>query len=172
MSFVQVGGDSQSKPTYFEVLAADNLVPSLKAAVIYALSVLSQRYPWLHSCLRYEDELLSILLLLIDWHSLSTCDGTFAEGMYGLRRRRIDAKGVQSPGTERMTVMQRRMGLLLQVLILNYRIFSPCTWFSHLLFYLCCMSAWPLTLAIGAYCFRRYLHTKKRKILILLDYWS
>lgn len=37
--FVNLGGDESSKPTYFEVVAADRLVPSLKAAVIYALSV-------------------------------------------------------------------------------------------------------------------------------------
>eukprot|EP00955_Chlamydomonas_euryale_P085757 364161-Chlamydomonas_euryale.AAC.2 len=39
MSFVYLGGDDASLPTYFEVLAADRLVPSLKAAVVYVLSV-------------------------------------------------------------------------------------------------------------------------------------
>ena len=115
MSFVQVGGDSRSKPTYFEILAADQLVPSLKAAVIYATSVLSQRHPWLHRVLNYEDEALAVLFLFIDWHSLSTCEATFAEGMYGLRRRRRGLKGTQGPGSDRMTAHQQRMGLLLQV---------------------------------------------------------
>ncbi|KXZ52227.1 hypothetical protein GPECTOR_10g858 [Gonium pectorale] len=38
--FVHLGGDENSKPTYFEVIAADRLVPSLKAAIVYTLSVL------------------------------------------------------------------------------------------------------------------------------------
>jgi len=115
MSFVQVGGDSKAKPTYFELLAADSLGPSLKAATVYAISVLSQRYTWLHQLLSYEDEAMALLFLLIDWHSLSTCEATFAEGMYGLRRRRFGVKDNQGPGSDRMTAMQRRMGLVLQV---------------------------------------------------------
>jgi hypothetical protein len=79
MSFVQVGGDSASRPTYFELIAADQLVPSLKSAALYTLSVLSQRYPCLHRVLDHEDEALAALMLLIDWHSLAICDATFAE---------------------------------------------------------------------------------------------
>ena len=40
MSFVYLGGEGGVKPTYFEVYAADKLGPSLRAAVIYSLSVL------------------------------------------------------------------------------------------------------------------------------------
>lgn len=39
MSFVAIGGDAGSRPTFFEVYAADRLVPSLRAAVVYSLSV-------------------------------------------------------------------------------------------------------------------------------------
>ena len=39
MSFVSLGGDDSTKPTYFEVVAADRLVPSLRAAAVYTLSV-------------------------------------------------------------------------------------------------------------------------------------
>lgn len=39
MAFMHLGGDAGAKPTYFEVYAADKLVPTLKAAVIYSLSV-------------------------------------------------------------------------------------------------------------------------------------
>ncbi len=39
MAFVYLGGDGSTKPTYFEVYAAEKLVPSLKAAIIYSLSV-------------------------------------------------------------------------------------------------------------------------------------
>lgn len=37
MAFVAVGGSGE--PTWFEVLAADKLVPSLRAAVVYAMTV-------------------------------------------------------------------------------------------------------------------------------------
>ncbi len=43
MSFVSVGGDASTAPTYFEVVAAERLVPSLRAAAVYALSVSSSR---------------------------------------------------------------------------------------------------------------------------------
>jgi peroxin-12 len=43
MSFVNLGGEAGARPTFFEVYAADKLVPSLKAAVIYALAVRSHR---------------------------------------------------------------------------------------------------------------------------------
>lgn len=39
MAFLQLGGEAGAKPTYFEVYAADKLVPTLKAALIYSLAV-------------------------------------------------------------------------------------------------------------------------------------
>lgn len=39
MSFVTVGGEASSRPTFFELVAADRLLPSLKAAITYSLSV-------------------------------------------------------------------------------------------------------------------------------------
>lgn len=39
MSFLLLGGDGSSRPTFFEVVAAERLMPSLKAAVVYSLSV-------------------------------------------------------------------------------------------------------------------------------------
>jgi hypothetical protein len=38
MSFVSLG-DSSSRPTFFEMVAADRLMSSLKAAVVYSISV-------------------------------------------------------------------------------------------------------------------------------------
>lgn len=42
MSFVAVGGDGSARPTFFELIAAERLMPSLKAAVIYSISVRTQ----------------------------------------------------------------------------------------------------------------------------------
>ena len=39
MSFVSLGGDGSSRPTFFELAAAERLMPSLKAAAVYSLSV-------------------------------------------------------------------------------------------------------------------------------------
>ena len=60
MSFVSLGGDGL-RPTFFELVAADRLMPSLKAAVVYSLSVYAQRRPALHRLLDREDELLFLL---------------------------------------------------------------------------------------------------------------
>jgi len=53
----------------------------------HASQVLSQRRSWLHRLLAYEDEVLALVSLALDWHSLHTTDATFAEGLYGLCRR-------------------------------------------------------------------------------------
>ncbi len=39
MAFVALGGDDATRPTFFETLAAGQLVPSLRAAIVYTLSV-------------------------------------------------------------------------------------------------------------------------------------
>lgn len=39
MSFVTLGGDASTRPTYFELVAAEALLPSLKGAVLYGLGV-------------------------------------------------------------------------------------------------------------------------------------
>ena len=36
MSFVGLGGDASQRPTFFEMVAAERLGPSLKAAVVYS----------------------------------------------------------------------------------------------------------------------------------------
>lgn len=60
MSFVSLGGDGL-RPTFFELVAADRLMASLKAAVVYSLSVYAQRRPSLHRLLDREDELFFLL---------------------------------------------------------------------------------------------------------------
>ena len=39
MSFVALAGDGGAAPTFFEMVAADRLMPALKAALAYTLSV-------------------------------------------------------------------------------------------------------------------------------------
>jgi hypothetical protein len=54
-----------STPTYFEVAAADSLSPSLRAAGLYALSLLAQRRPWIYRLLENEDGTFAVLAFLL-----------------------------------------------------------------------------------------------------------
>ena len=56
---------SLSSVTYFELAAADSLTPSLKAALLYALSLIAQRRPWLYRMFAYEDEVFAVLTLAV-----------------------------------------------------------------------------------------------------------
>ena len=90
------GGDD--RPTFFELIAADKLVPSLRAALVYSVGVLVSRRPSLARLLDHEDEAFALFMLLVEWHSFATSDGSLAEGLYGLQRTR--ARGSRAPRTE------------------------------------------------------------------------
>jgi peroxin-12 len=113
MAFVQLGGDHSARPTYFEVYAADKLVPSLRAAVTYTLSVLGQRRGWANRLLDYEDEVSSAVMLYLDFQSLRATSGTFAESIYGLRRAQLRGSTVAEPITRR----QQLLALAAEVLV-------------------------------------------------------
>ncbi len=63
MSFVALGGDGSTRPTFFELVAAERLMPSLKAATVYCLSV-SGCYAALQSCVVLDDLLAEAVLQL------------------------------------------------------------------------------------------------------------
>ncbi|KAL3691548.1 hypothetical protein R1sor_005199 [Riccia sorocarpa] len=108
---MQVGGEGM-RPTFFEMAAAQHLPASMRAALLYSLGVMAQRRPILHKVLDYSDEAFSALILLLEAHSLwisgyygvtfspsvrqpiilffpdiPSPDTSFAEALYGLRRR-------------------------------------------------------------------------------------
>lgn len=87
----QVGGQG-SRPTFFEMAAAEQLPRSLRAALTYSIGVLALRNPFLHKLLDYEDESFSLLMLVLEAHSLRTTDASFSESLYGLRRRPSNIK--------------------------------------------------------------------------------
>ncbi|KAK3012009.1 hypothetical protein RJ639_011140 [Escallonia herrerae] len=84
----QVGGQG-TRPTFFEMAAAQQLPSSLRAALTYSLGVLALRRPFLHEVLDYEDEFFALLMLVLETHSLRTTDASFSESLYGLRRRSV-----------------------------------------------------------------------------------
>ena len=90
------GGDD--RPTFFELVAADKLMPSLRAALVYSVGVLVSRRPSLARLLDHEDEAFALFMLLVEWHSFATSDGSLAEGLYGLQRTRV--RGSRLPRTE------------------------------------------------------------------------
>ena len=97
MQFQVDAGDS--RPTFFELIAADRLVPSLRAALVYSLGVLAARRPGLTRILDHEAEAFAALMLLVETHSFATSDGSLAEGLYGLQRsRRLGGVGGADAG--------------------------------------------------------------------------
>ncbi|XP_038705196.1 peroxisome biogenesis protein 12 isoform X1 [Tripterygium wilfordii] len=84
----QVGGQG-SRPTFFEMAAAQQLPASLRAALTYSIGVLALRRPLFHKVLDFEDEFFGLLMLVLETHSLRTTDASFSESLYGLRRRSI-----------------------------------------------------------------------------------
>ncbi|KAJ7513720.1 hypothetical protein O6H91_23G011900 [Diphasiastrum complanatum] len=86
---MQVGGEG-SRPTFFEMAAAQHLPTSLRAALLYSLGVLAQRRPIVHKILDYSDETFALLMLILEGHNLRSTDASFAEALYGLRRRPVD----------------------------------------------------------------------------------
>jgi hypothetical protein len=99
MAFVALGGDAGgTRPTYFEAYAAAALVPSLRSAAVYALSVFAQRSAVARALLPWEDEACAFAVLLLDWHSLKSSGGTFAESIYGLRREPMRQRGGRRRG--------------------------------------------------------------------------
>lgn len=84
----QVGGEG-TRPTFFEMAAAQQLPSSLRAALTYSLGVLALRRPFFHKILDFEDEFFALLMLVLETHSLRTTDASFAESLYGMRRRGV-----------------------------------------------------------------------------------
>ncbi|RID64515.1 hypothetical protein BRARA_E03447 [Brassica rapa] len=84
----QVGGDG-TRPTFFEMAAAQQLPSSLRAALTYSLGVFALRRSFLHRILDYEDEFFAALMLVLEGHSLRTTDASFAESLYGLKRKSV-----------------------------------------------------------------------------------
>ncbi|KAJ8452424.1 hypothetical protein Cgig2_000013 [Carnegiea gigantea] len=87
----QVGGQG-TRPTFFEMAAAQQLPASLRAAITYSLGVMALRRPILHKVLDYEDEFFALLMLVLEAHSMRTTDASFSESLYGLRRRAVKTR--------------------------------------------------------------------------------
>jgi peroxin-12 len=59
-----------SRPSFFEMFIQTQMMPSLKPAIKYMFSILSQRIPILNWCLKYMDELFYGALFIMEKHYL------------------------------------------------------------------------------------------------------
>lgn len=90
-------GDDVYRPSYFELIAQDRLLPGLKPALKHLFTVLSTRRAtytntsvtqyWLT---KYYDEIFYSLLFILENYYLNEYNGTFAENFYGLKRVQIN----------------------------------------------------------------------------------
>ncbi|CAN6888831.1 unnamed protein product [Brassica oleracea] len=72
-----------------DAVSAQQLPSSLRAALTYSLGVFALRRSFLHKILDYEDEFFASLMLILEGHSLRTTDASFAESLYGLKRKSV-----------------------------------------------------------------------------------
>lgn len=84
MSFLTVGGDGSQRPTFFELIAADRLMPTLKAAIVFSLSVnILRRTPLIF--LRIHDSMqVHVMYLAAPLHTV------LIQGLYGRYLHRGD----------------------------------------------------------------------------------
>lgn len=84
------------RPSFFELIAQEQLADLLKPAVRYVLTVLAQRHPrYLLRIVNRFDEVYAVLMFAIERHYLRTWNASFTEHFYGLRRRRRPAVSTQ-----------------------------------------------------------------------------
>ncbi|CAH1800372.1 unnamed protein product [Owenia fusiformis] len=78
---------AEDQPTIFDVLAQENLMTSIRPALKHASRILAEsnpgRFGWLYA---YNDELYSILDIVLQNHYLRKYGGSFAENFYGMKR--------------------------------------------------------------------------------------
>ncbi|XP_073002589.1 peroxisome biogenesis protein 12 isoform X1 [Typha latifolia] len=106
----QVGGQG-TRPTFFEMAAAQQLPASLRAALTYSLGVFAVRSPFLHKVLDYDDEFFALLMMVLESHSLRTTDASFSESLYGLRRREAKISSNKSTSIVESNDKLRHSGL-------------------------------------------------------------
>lgn len=70
---------------------------------VLPLQVAGQSHRWALQLLNYEDEVFALVSLLLERHSLATLHATFAESLYGLKRRPAAQQQQQTPLSQRVS---------------------------------------------------------------------
>ena len=109
--------DASTRPTFFELVAAERLGASLRDALAYALGTLANAgAPALaHAALDRGDEVFAVLSLLAEAKAFASGDGGVAESVYGLQRvpRTLTPERLGADGRYRIDTTQRVMSALL-----------------------------------------------------------
>jgi len=93
------------RPSFFEMLAQQELMTYIRPAIRYSLAILSQRHPRLIWFALHSDEIFAGFSLLLEHHHLKYYDASFSEHFYGLIRvktlsNRENVNGVEKPKHE------------------------------------------------------------------------
>eukprot|EP01100_Stratorugosa_tubuloviscum_P015116 TRINITY_DN849_c0_g1_i1.p1 TRINITY_DN849_c0_g1~~TRINITY_DN849_c0_g1_i1.p1 ORF type:complete len:413 (-),score=129.50 TRINITY_DN849_c0_g1_i1:21-1259(-) len=78
--------NDNSRPSFFELFAQEQLIPTLKPAIEYLLSVFAVRYRTAQIALNFSDEIFSSLTLALNSYFIFKYDAFFAENFYSLKR--------------------------------------------------------------------------------------
>ncbi|GAB5364311.1 hypothetical protein AAMO2058_000958500 [Amorphochlora amoebiformis] len=86
-------GVDLSRPSFFEVAAADRLIQGLRPALQHILTTAANHVPNLSFLANRGDEIFYLMCFLLDRHYLKTQSASFAENFYCLKRVRISPDG-------------------------------------------------------------------------------
>ncbi|PRP82606.1 hypothetical protein PROFUN_04911 [Planoprotostelium fungivorum] len=92
---------SDTRPSFFEMIAQQEMMPTLKPALRYIFSTLAARHPTMEWFANHNDEVFTFLLLLLENHHLKHYDASFAEYFYGLKRMRLVPPPLTTPTKSR-----------------------------------------------------------------------
>eukprot|EP00468_Gymnochlora_sp_CCMP2014_P002691 CAMPEP_0167745322 /NCGR_PEP_ID=MMETSP0110_2-20121227/3089_1 /TAXON_ID=629695 /ORGANISM="Gymnochlora sp., Strain CCMP2014" /LENGTH=303 /DNA_ID=CAMNT_0007629955 /DNA_START=40 /DNA_END=948 /DNA_ORIENTATION=+ len=90
MSYV---GTDMTRPSFFEMAAADRMVESLRPALQHILSTLANYAPATATLADRGDEIFYTMCFLLDRHYLKTHGASFAENFYCLKRVKVGSDG-------------------------------------------------------------------------------
>ena len=77
-----------NRPSYFEMFAQELIVTSLRPAMQFVTAVLAPTFPFLFRTQKWQDEIFTALLGVMEWAYLRSSDAGFAESFFGLKRVR------------------------------------------------------------------------------------
>eukprot|EP00741_Cyanophora_paradoxa_P007550 tig00001154_g7302.t1 len=101
-----LAGDESAalRPSFFELIAQDRLLPPLAPALKYVLSLLAQRDPRFVRWADRSEEIFTVAMAALEWSFLRRHDSSFEENFYGLCRARLPSSSAlrrQAPRQER-----------------------------------------------------------------------
>eukprot|EP01080_Neovahlkampfia_damariscottae_P008364 gene8364-189_t len=106
---------ADERPSFFEIVAQDRMIPGLKFACRYVLEVFSQRFENVRVFLDYNEEIFSFLQLIVENHYLKYFekDASFCEHLYGLKRVKL----LENGKSRSLTSYEKNVSLLFTVFI-------------------------------------------------------